>query len=753
MHAKTLILAGLWTAVLYTGVVADDNIWSTNGPEGGRVWTIAIHPDDNQRMLIGTIEAGIYKTTDGGANWTRIISDVLDNTLRDITYFPGAPDTLFAATLNGLYRSNDEGETWSLVELPIGPYNEIMDVEIHPVHHNIIFAVGPFTQWRSSNFGETWDTLRIPFVAVEAIRTDLLRPDTMYLITHSRSMRWTVFRSINLGIDWETIHNDLDTNIYAMDLQIDPVDGDIIYIAGLNWGNVTGVCICKTTDGGNHWFDITPNSLCEPYIHSMTISPYDHNTIFACSHRDGILKSTDGGENWSEINEGLTARMIRRVVIEPTTGFLYLATYEHGIFKSIDGGATWRKISAGIYNATCIDIAVHPRNPDTVYVAAENGHFRTTDGGQTWEGVGPSLPFLPARTPSVEIDPADPDFVVMSTYHTAPYDSSAIFRSGDGGSSWECLKVPVRSFYTLSISNIDSGRRLFAGTLGVYYSDDDGASWQLCSGGLPSDLFYGFVQVSPAEPARIYAVGSGSRVWRSTDRGANWEEGGQPPGAPILISFTVDPISPSALYAGFFQSGLFKSSDAGDSWVNITNDLPVRPTFIYTTGPAVNPINPQNLLVYSFGYGMHMSDNGGLSWRPFNEGMPLYCAGGYTAFSPADTNRIVMATMEGSVWSIHRTLTDAVEDDTNLPQSVTLSAYPNPFNARTRIWYTLPQGGNIKIAIYNELGQRLAILFNGPQVGGEHSLTWDATPFPSGVYFIKLQNGMIQKTTKISLVK
>ena len=746
MIIKILLIIGCWVLAHSHILHADDNIWTTNGPEGGRVMTIAIHPDDSRRMLLGTVEAGIYKTIDGGGHWTRILSDVLDNTLREITYFPGAPDTVFAATLNGLYRSQDGGETWTLVEFPIGPYNEIMDVEIHPVYHNLIFAAGSWTQWRSSDGGANWDTLRIPFVAVMAVRTDPLRPDTMYLITHSRRMRWTVFRSVNLGLDWETIHNDLDTNLFAMDLRIDPVNSDIIYVVGVNWRNVSRVCICKTTDGGNHWFNITPDGLHAPNVNSLTISPFDHNTLYACTEKDGVLKSEDGGLNWTLINEGLTGRVTYQVVIDPITAYLYLATIDDGIFKSTDEGAHWHKISGGIFNALCLDIAIHPRNPDTVYVAAENGHFRSTDGGQTWEEIGLPLPFQPARTRSVEIDATDPDFVVMSAYHFAPYDSSAVFRSLDGGDSWECLLNSIPALYDIAISNTGLSRRLFCGSLGIYYSDDDGNAWQPCAGPLPIDEFYGFVRVSPADPLMIFAISDGQRLWRSSDRGTTWGEGARPPGGIEIVSFTVDPTSSSVLYAGIYQGGLFKSTDSGDSWVDITNDLPICPTYINISGMAVNPANPQNLLAYSHGYGMHMSDNGGLSWRPFNEGLPLYCAAGYAAISPVDTSRIYFATMQGSTWSIHRTLTGVGDDETELPGAFSLSAYPNPFNSTTTI--TVEGADETKIQILDISGRRVTVLHTG---GGK--AVWDAGAFSSGVYFARAETSGIARTILLTLLK
>jgi hypothetical protein len=82
-----------------------------------------------------------------------------------------------------------------------------------------------------------------------------------------------------------------------------------------------------------------------------------------------------------------------------------------------------------------------------------------------------------------------------------------------------------------------------------------------------------------------------------------------------------------------------------------------------------------------------------------------------------------------------------------------LSNYPNPFNAQTTISYSLPQSGPVRLFIYNLLGQKVATLLDAPQTAGEHSLIWNASPFPSGVYFARLDMGNDAQTIKLVLLK
>ncbi|GAG74948.1 unnamed protein product, partial [marine sediment metagenome] len=89
-----------------------------------------------------------------------------------------------------------------------------------------------------------------------------------------------------------------------------------------------------------------------------------------------------------------------------------------------------------------------------------------------------------------------------------------------------------------------------------------------------------------------------------------------------------------------------------------------------------------------------------------------------------------------------------------VPDRLTLlQNYPNPFNAVTILNYSLPRSSEITVSIYNLLGQRVATLFQGIQGGGKHTITWDATNFPSGVYFARLKFGELTQNVKMLLLR
>jgi photosystem II stability/assembly factor-like uncharacterized protein len=732
---------------------ADENVWSSHGPYEAAVYSIAVDPRDSERIFAGTVYNGIYLSSNGGSTWSHIDDDTLTSNIRDIVFHPAGPDTMYAATRKGMYRSYNGGLSWGLLRPPGYWYNPLNDIEVNPYHNNVILAGADMaTGYRSTDGGNTWTDLDLPWIAVLAIRTDPLRPDTMYVASQSGGHELAVLRSEDLGESWYSIHNDLDTGLISLDLQVNPVDSDILYLAGSRFPFTTpGISLEKTTDGGNHWFDITPDGLIEYSIKSLCISPFDHETLYICTRANGVMRSTDGGESWHDLNNGLSARNVVRITVDSTTGILYLGTTFQGIFRSTDDGASWQKISDNMKQAECTDMSVNPRNADTVYVATRGGAYRSIDGAASWERLQLDLPYFFTET--------NGDYVYVSFFDHERIGEGGIFRSTDGGESWETFTsgLPGGGVYRrMAISDYGDGtRRIFLGGIGLFYSDDVGESWELCEGGLPPEYYYWVIEASRADPQLLFTI-NGSEpnlIYRSLDCGDTWASLTAPPGSGTTNTIACDPVDPGIVYACRKTVGLFKSTDAGETWTDITNDLPRHPDYFGVFGIAVNPLDPQNLYVNSQYMGNFVSHNAGQNWEEFNEGLDTRYFEAMTAIPDSDTNRVYLATWPYSVWSITRTSTD-LEDDTHPPDRfITLSNYPNPFNASTVIRYSLPEKSDVRIEIYNILGQKVATLLDGSREAGYHTVAWQADAEPSGVYFARLKTPESERNIKMVLLK
>jgi len=122
---------------------------------------------------------------------------------------------------------------------------------------------------------------------------------------------------------------------------------------------------------------------------------------------------------------------------------------------------------------------------------------------------------------------------------------------------------------------------------------------------------------------------------------------------------------------------------------------------------------------------------------------------GLKIFTPADTSELFQQIIE---------ISTSTEQSPNIPQKTTLSAYPNPFNPSTQIQYILPEAGNVAISVFNILGQQVRNLAEGTRSSGAHTVTFNATGLPAGMYVVRLestgQSGTVfTKTKKVMLLK
>jgi photosystem II stability/assembly factor-like uncharacterized protein len=758
----------LLTATL---LVAGENVWTTEGPYGASVRAIAINPLDHNILFIGTIQSGIFRSVDAGENWTRLDSDITYN-MRKIVLHPSAPDTMYAATVGGIFKSTDQGLSWLNISPAGREQAEYRALVLDPSNPNIILTGGIFDHWKSTNSGQTWTEVIVDpqggrDKTVEALAIDPLNTNVVYLLTSSGEYGKGIYKSTDQAETWSNVHNNADSMLsIGTDIAIDPSNTQVIYWARYDaTQSQDGRVLYKSTNGGGSWLNISPSTLVRWGIRAVRVSPVDPNIIFAASDEDGIFRSTDAGSNWQSANQGLTGRRCATIEIDSLGDVIYLGLYFDGIFKSSDGGTTWREISQNIKAVGCNDLDFVSALNDSAVVVAKNGCFIQQSEGSEWQRIETGIPptnFAAAIAVNINI----PSIVNVSTYSSVfpPANPNGLQISLDGGSTWQFRNngLPInQAFEDIAVSYPANGEvRLFIAasfnlqSAGIYYSDNLGENWQVCQGGLPPQIYY-LIRVAPGDNNVIAAVFPDRGIFISTDRGTNWSGIGelQGVGDEGIIDIEFHPNDSNHLFVSLFVSGLFESTDQGQNWTCINNDLPLYPGLAGIHGPAINLHNTQNMFVTCTQRGVFQSHDGGSHWEPFNMGFDTIGAYGEIYFVPGDTTRLFVASATRSVWSIHRTLTGVEDDTPPLPQAVSLSAYPNPFNSSTTINYSLPKAGHITITICNILGQSVATLYSGIQNAGPHSLAWDATPFSSGLYFARLnQDGNI-KVAKLLLLK
>ena len=293
---------------------------------------------------------------------------------------------------------------------------------------------------------------------------------------------------------------------------------------------------------------------------------------------DGVYKSTDGGETFR--NMGLrNTFQIARVVTHPTDpdtvyvaaiGNLWGYTGDRGVFKTTDGGATWQKLAGGLPDdgkTGATDLVMDPSNPDVLYAAfyqrlrrpwrfdsggPNGGIFRTGDGGKTWQKLTNGLPAGPTGRIGLDIYRRNPK-IVMAIIETG-------FQCGGGRGRGAAPPSPECA----DMTKLGSG---------VYRSEDGGESWKFLNRYNNRPFYYSQIRINPSDDQLVYVLATA--FMRSTDGGKTFTQA-QAPFGPNYDhhAMWIDPNNKDRFYLGK-DKGLTLTHDAGRSFIYFDN-LPVE---------------------------------------------------------------------------------------------------------------------------------------------------------------------------------
>jgi photosystem II stability/assembly factor-like uncharacterized protein len=277
----------------------------------------------------------------------------------------------------------------------------------------------------------------------------------------------------------------------------------------------------------------------------------------------------------------------------------YMGSTGGGVWKTTDAGETWINVSDGWLGAGSIGaVAVAPSDPNVVYagtgsacirgnVSPGDGVYRSTDAGQSWHHIGLEES---GQVGAIVVHPRDADVVYVAALGHAfgPNAQRGVFRSRDGGESWERILFVSEQAGAVDVAlDPTNPRVLFAATWEVVRRP-----WTLISGG------------------------PGGGLYRSTDGGDSWREltRGLPEGLKGRIGVAVSPARPARVWAivEAEDGGLFRSDDGGDSFRLVSDDRNLRQRAWYYSHVIADPVDPNT--VYVLNVGLHRSIDGGRSF-------------------------------------------------------------------------------------------------------------------------------------------
>jgi photosystem II stability/assembly factor-like uncharacterized protein len=340
-----------------------------------------------------------------------------------------------------------------------------------------------------------------------------------------------------------------------------PLGGRSIAVAGSvarpneYYFGATGGGLWKTTNGGEDWSPVTDGQIGSSSVGAIEVCPTNPDVVYIGMGEvelrgnvipgDGVYKTTDGGRTWTHMGLADT-QMIGRVRVDPANcdrvfvaalGHTFGANDERGVFRSDNGGQTWQKVLVGDGLTGAVDLSIDPSNPRVVYASLwhvfrkpwllfsggdSSGLFKSTDGGTTWtELSGHGLPAEPLGKIGVSVSPADPNRV----YAIVEAADGGVFRSDDAGASWQrtdnsSARRQRAFYYTRIYADPVVRDRVYVLNTSFYRSNDAGASFSSISTphGDNHDLW-----IAPNNNSRM-VEGNDGGANVSTNGGEDWTD-------------------------------------------------------------------------------------------------------------------------------------------------------------------------------------------------------------------------------------
>jgi photosystem II stability/assembly factor-like uncharacterized protein len=276
----------------------------------------------------------------------------------------------------------------------------------------------------------------------------------------------------------------------------------------------TGGGLWKTTDGGTTWRPVTDGQINSASVGSIGVCAANPDVVYIGTGEtqlrgniqagDGLYRTTNAGQDWEHIGLG-SSRNFSRVRVHPSNCDVVFAgafgeygaeNEDRGLYRSTDGGATWTRVLYRDAKTGAVDISIDETNPDVIYAALWDAHrkpwamssggdgsglFKSTDGGSTWTELtrNPGLPQdQPVGKIGVSVSRANHDRV----YAIIEADSGGVFRSDDGGATWQQLnterKLRQRAFYYTRIyADPQDADRVYVLNVQFWRSDDAGETF------------------------------------------------------------------------------------------------------------------------------------------------------------------------------------------------------------------------------------------------------------------------------------
>jgi photosystem II stability/assembly factor-like uncharacterized protein len=614
-----------------------------DGEKSFSIGCVTIDPRDSLVVWVGSGENnsqrsvsmgdGVYKSVDGGKSWKNVGLEksehigkiVVDPRDSNVVYVAAQGPLWAPGGDRGLYKTTDGGKTWNRV-LNISENTGVTDVVLDSTNPDILFAAayqrrrhvftlidgGPESSiQKSTDGGKTWTKLKDGLPKEDMGRIGLAlaphNPKVVYATIESTRKAGGIFISKDGGSSWKKQNDYNAQGQYYGELFVDPNNDDRIYSADV-WVRVSD-------DGGKTWRKLDEKWK-HPDNHLVWIDPAssDH-LIIGCD--GGLYESFDRAESWN-FKANLPVTQFYRVSADDALPFysVYGGTQDNfslgGPARTTDakgiGNADWYVTQGGDGFRSVPD----PKDSNIIYAESQNGGLVRFD-----KHTGEILDIEPQPTGGMEPLRKNWDSPIIVSPHESNrlyFAAQYLFRSDDRGNEWKAISP-------------DLTRHINRNTLPVM-----GRVWGVdaVAKGASTSWYGNIVSLaeSPLQEGLIYVGTDDGLVQVTEDGGKNWRKTDHFAGVPDLTYVSrleASQHDANVVYAAFdnhntgdYKPYVLKSSDRGKTWTSITGDLPARGMTYALVEDRVDP----KLLYVGTEYGLFVSQNDGSSWFQLKGNFP-----------------------------------------------------------------------------------------------------------------------------------
>lgn len=632
---------------------------------------VTIDPNNTQTVWVGTGENnnqrsvaygdGVYKSIDGGASWKNMglkksehIGMIAINPNNSKEVYVAAYGPLWSKGGDrGLYKTTDGGKTWNKI-LDIDKYTGVSEIHIDKSNPNILYATshqrmrhvftyvggGPGSSvFKSEDAGKTWYkiTKGLPKGDLGRIGMDIspANSNILYAVVEANK-GGGMYKSTNKGATWKKTNSYSTSGNYYQEVVCDPKDENTVYFMD--------TYLHKTVDGGNNintWGEKNKHV----DNHCLWINPTDtkHQRL---GTDGGMYNTYDGGKSWI-FQANLPITQFYKVAVDNAKPFFYI--YGGTQDNSSMGGPSRNTSANGIPNSDWFitnggdgfESAVDPKNPNIVYAQSQYGYLVRFD-----KATGEKVGIRPQPQEGEKAFRWNWDAPLLISPHNNKrlyFAANKLFRSDDRGNTWQrvsddltqqldrnkmkvmgkvwSMDAVMKNMSTTIYGNIVAldespiqENLIYVGTDdGLIQVSEDAKKWRKISKfkGIPADTYVNSVFASKHDVNTVYASFNNHKrgdfkpyILKSTNKGKSWTSiSSDLPQRGSVYDIVEDPINPKLLFAGT-EFGVFASVNGGKNWIQMKEGLPTI---------AVRDIEIQeeenSLVLATFGRGFYILDN------------------------------------------------------------------------------------------------------------------------------------------------